>query len=221
MPSTAHSLPTNHYHKYHYSVPTGAPHSRRTVNRATSCYAPADHPTDCSSGRSCSRGRAQFTLKQLVVSPHTILTHRVTNQKNTALFRLVLSTFQHFHSYYILLDRLQCTIHIDQDFVSPCNFLLDRSRFSTRDLYHIQRTASTLAFQWRVPPITMSSLRFFFSSMKTRKSHLHRRTIHLTRCRLNQLQVLQPRNPHHQPPPTSRQTNRFGPKYTPSNHHMP
>ena len=93
MPSTAHSLPTNHYHKYHYSVPTGAPHSRRTTNRATSCYAPADHPADCSSGRRCSRGRAQFTLKQLVVSPHTILTHRVTNQKNTAFSVLFFPRF--------------------------------------------------------------------------------------------------------------------------------
>ena len=138
------------------------------------------------------------------------------DQKRTQLFSgfcFLVSTF----SYY----GLQSTIQFDQDLVSPCNFFLDRSCFSTSDLYHLQRTASTLAFQWRGPPITMNSLRFYFSSMKTRKSHHHRRTIHLTRYRLNQLQILQPRNPHHQPPATSRQTNRFGPKYTPSNHHMP
>ena len=41
------------------------------------------------------------------------------------------------------------------------------------------------------------------------------------RCSLNQIQFPQPRNLHHQPPPISRQTNRFGPKYTPSNHRMP
>ena len=138
------------------------------------------------------------------------------DQKRTQLFSGFLLPRFNF-SYY----GLQSTIQFDQDLVSPCNFLLDRSCFSTSDLYHFQRTASTLAFQWRGPPITMSSLRFYFSSMKTRKSHLHRHTIHLTRYRLNQLQILQPRNPHHQPPATSRQTNRFGPKYTPSNHHMP
>ena len=64
--------------------------------RATSCYAPADHPADCSSGRRCSRGRAQFTLKQLVFSPHTILTHRVTNQKNTAFSVLFFPRFSFF-----------------------------------------------------------------------------------------------------------------------------
>ena len=70
------------------------PHSRRPTHRATSCHAPADYPADCSSGRRCSRGRTQFTIKQLVVSPHTILTHRVMTRKEHGFFRFVTSSFQ-------------------------------------------------------------------------------------------------------------------------------
>ena len=57
-----------------------------------------------------------------MVSPHTILTHRVMTKKNTA-FRFI------FPRFNICLDRPQCTIHLDQDLVLPFKFLFDRSRF--------------------------------------------------------------------------------------------
>ena len=119
----ANSLPPNHYHQYHYSVPTGASHSRRTANRATSGHAPTDHPADRSSSRSCSRRRAQFTPQQLIVSPHTILTHRVMTKKDH-IFRFVSPLFN------FCLDRPQCTMHLDRDLALPFNFHVDRSRFS-------------------------------------------------------------------------------------------
>ena len=77
--------------------------------------------------------------------------------------------------------------------------MLTAAVFQTRDRHHIQCTASTLAFQWRAPPTMMSSLRFYSSSMKIRRNYLHKRTIHLPRCNLNQIQFPQPRNLHHQP----------------------
>ena len=100
-------------------------------------------------------------------------------------------------------------------------FCLTAAVFQTRDRYLQPCTASTLTCQWRATPTMMSSLRFYFSSMKIRRNYLRKCTIHLPRCSLNPIHFTHPHNLHHQPPPTSRQTNRFGPKYTPSNHPTP
>ena len=94
---TAISLQTNHYYQHHYSFPTGTPHSRCATNGAAGGHAPTNHPADCAPSRRCSRGRAQLTPQQLLVSPRTF-TQRVMTKKNATsvrffrfpLFRLLL-----------------------------------------------------------------------------------------------------------------------------------
>ena len=58
---TTNSLPPNHYHQYHHSVPTSTSYSRRATNRAAGSHATTDHLADCAPSCSCRRGRAQLT----------------------------------------------------------------------------------------------------------------------------------------------------------------
>ena len=128
---TTNSLPPNHYHQHHHSVPTSTSYSRRATNRAAGGHATTDHPAACAPSRSCSRGRAQLTPQQLIVSPHTILTQRVMTKKE----RHLLSGFFTFH----LFDFV-CTIFLPillrlrprSNFPVPQGecFLFDCSRFS-------------------------------------------------------------------------------------------
>ena len=83
-PSTTISLQPNHYHQHHYSFPTSTPYSRCATNRAAGGHAPTNHPADCAPSRRCSRGRAQLTPQQLIVSPRTF-TQRVMTKKERHL----------------------------------------------------------------------------------------------------------------------------------------
>ena len=97
------SLQSNHYHQHHYSFPTGTPHSRCATNRAAGGHAPTNHPADCGPSRRCSRGRAQLTPQQLIVSPRTF-TQRVMTKKNATSVQVF--TFHFFDFFYIFLPIL-------------------------------------------------------------------------------------------------------------------
>ena len=100
---TAISLQTNHYYQHHYSFPTGTPHSRCATNRAAGGHAPTNYPADCAPSRRCSRGRAQLTPQQLIVSPRTF-TQRVMTKKNATSVRF--SAFHFFVFSYFFLPFL-------------------------------------------------------------------------------------------------------------------
>ena len=126
---TTNSLQPNHYHQHHYSIPTSTSYSRCATNRAAGGHAPTNHPADCAPSRSCSRGRAQLTPQQLIVSPRTF-TQRVMTKKNATSFRAF--TFHLFDFVYtfflpiLLRLRPRSNLPIPQ---GEC-FLLDCSRFS-------------------------------------------------------------------------------------------
>ena len=102
---TTNSLQPNHYHQHHYSIPTSTSYSRCATNRAAGGHAPTNYPADCAPSRCCSRGRAQLTPQQLIVSPCTF-TQRVMTKKNATsvqFFTYHFSFYLHFptHSFWI------------------------------------------------------------------------------------------------------------------------
>ena len=102
---TTNSLQPNHYHQHHYSIPTSTSYSRCATNRAAGGHAPTNYPADCAPSRCCSRGRAQLTPQQLIVSPCTF-TQRVMTKKNATSVQfshLPLFVFSTF-SYPFFLD---------------------------------------------------------------------------------------------------------------------
>ena len=110
---TAISLQTNHYYQHHYNFPTGTPHSRCATNRAAGGHAPTNHPADCAPSRRCSRGRAQLTPQQLIVSPRAF-TQRVMTKKNATSAQFSLSTFSTsptFSCPFYLVWHLVLTSH--------------------------------------------------------------------------------------------------------------
>ena len=150
----------------------------------------------------------------LLVSLHTTLTILCDVKKAFKRF-LFLSIFNVFHLTTCRLPSL--ITHVDHHF--PTSYLT-AAVFSTGFRDPIQRTASTTDIRWSVQRTMMNNPRSYSSSMKKLTRHNHRQTIPLTQCRHNQLPTLQPHNPHNQLPLTFRLTNRFGPKFTPFNHHM-
>ena len=98
----------------------------------------------------------------------------------------------------------------------PSHILSDRSRFLTFVLdpdHPVQRTVFTTDIRWSTQRTMMNNPRSYLSLLKTQTMYNHRQTTPHTLHHLNQPHALQLRNLHRHLPPTSRQTNRFGPKY--------
>ena len=104
---TTNSLQPNHYHQHHYSVPTSTSYSRCATNRAAGGHAPTNHPADCAPSRSCSRGRAQLTPQQLIVSPRTFHTACDDQKRTPPAFGLSLSTCS------TLSTQFSCPFYLD------------------------------------------------------------------------------------------------------------